>query len=52
MVDAFPAFEAYAKVGEVTRAFFNAPPPEGNTVVDLAKWPWPWRPFKQTLEFR
>lgn len=34
-IDAFPAFEAYARFNNQTQALFTAPPPKGNTVVDL-----------------
>jgi len=35
LIDAFPAFECYAMLGDVTKTLFNAPPPPGNTVLDL-----------------
>jgi subtilisin family serine protease/LAS superfamily LD-carboxypeptidase LdcB len=34
-IDSFPAFEMYAQLGGVTKTLFTAPPPVGNTVVDL-----------------
>ena len=34
-IDAFPAFECYAQLGTTTRTLFRAPPPSGNTVLDL-----------------
>ncbi len=34
-IDAFPAFEAYARLGNVTKTLFRSAPPAGNTVVDL-----------------
>lgn len=51
-IDDFPAFEAYAQFNNSTQTLFTAPPPKGNTVVDLlgdAKRPvtgdvsWPMR---------
>jgi hypothetical protein len=35
MIDAFPAFECYAKCDNTTKTLFTAPPPSGNTVVNL-----------------
>ncbi|OYU41381.1 MAG: hypothetical protein CFE33_04855 [Pseudorhodobacter sp. PARRP1] len=35
LLDNFPAFEAYASFGGATKELFTAPPPAGNTVVDL-----------------
>jgi hypothetical protein len=51
MIDAFPAFEAYASFNGRTKEIFRSPPPAGNTVVDLlgaanrpisglARFPW------------
>lgn len=34
-IDSFPAFEMYASMNGVTKTIFTAPPPKGNTVVDL-----------------
>ncbi|WP_400766167.1 hypothetical protein [Methylosinus sporium] len=34
-IDAFPAFEAYARLDGLTKTLFTAPPPAGNTVLDL-----------------
>ena len=34
-IDAFPAFEAYARFNGQTQALFTEAPPKGNTVVDL-----------------
>jgi hypothetical protein len=34
-LDEFPAFECYAAMNGVTKTLFTAPPPEGNTVMDL-----------------
>jgi hypothetical protein len=34
-IDAFPAFEAYASYRGATKKLFTAPPPPGNTVVNL-----------------
>jgi hypothetical protein len=48
-VDEFPAFESYVSSGGQTKTMFIAPPPKGNTVVDLlgeAK-----RSFRGTAEF-
>jgi hypothetical protein len=34
-IDAFPAFECYAQCDNTTKTLFTAPPPTGNTVVNL-----------------
>jgi hypothetical protein len=34
-IDAFPAFEAYARLNGVTKTLFTSSPPPGNTVVNL-----------------
>ncbi|MDH5326966.1 MAG: hypothetical protein OEZ68_14505 [Gammaproteobacteria bacterium] len=34
-IDEFPAFECYAKLNNVVKTLFHAPPPSGNTVTDL-----------------
>ncbi len=34
-IDAFPAFECYARMNNVTKTLFTAPPPPGNTVLSL-----------------
>ena len=34
-IDAFPAFECYAQCNNTTKTLFTAPPPSGNTVVNL-----------------
>ncbi len=49
VVDEFPAFESYVLTNGQTKAMFTAPPPKGNTVVDLlgeAK-----RAFRGTADF-
>jgi hypothetical protein len=35
MIDAFPAYDCYAQVGNVTKTLFTNSPPPGNTVADL-----------------
>jgi hypothetical protein len=35
MLDSFPAYEAYATYGGVTKTLFRSAPPAGNTVMDL-----------------
>ena len=35
LIDAFPAFECYAQLNNTTKCLFTAPPPSGNTVVNL-----------------
>lgn len=37
-IDAFPAFEAYARVNCRTQTLFQSPPPPGNTVMNLLGW--------------
>jgi len=50
-IDVFPAFEAYAQLGGVTKMLFTSPPPPGNTVVDLAKHFGPTRPVAGSVTF-
>lgn len=38
-IDAFPAFEAYARLDTVTKTLFTSPPPAGNTVTNLLGGP-------------
>jgi len=48
-LDAFPAFEAYAQFNGTTKTVFVAPPPLGNTVMNLAGYA--NRPISGTVSF-
>jgi hypothetical protein len=39
LIDEFPAFEMYSKMDGVVNTLFRAPPPAGNTVMDLLGGP-------------
>lgn len=48
-LDNFPAYECYASLGTLTKVLFTAPPPTGNTVVDLLGSA--TRPFQHKVSF-